>query len=519
MKRIFIYTLCALVLMFAAVTALRLARAKSFDFASYTDLPRPPQIVPDYAQIVIPPNIAPLNFVVREEAAAYCVRISSTAGEPIEVRSETPSIAIPLQPWRKLLAANAGESLLIDVFTRSADDQWQKFATIRNTIAREEIDSYLAYRLIPPIHHKWRKIGIYQRNLEDFVQTTVVENRNFGRNGCVNCHTFKQNSAQSMSFQIRSPDYGLPMMLVRDGEIRKVDTRAGKNISPASYHTWHPSGELIAFARIKPAPFEHTVGDARDVWDADSDLGVYFIDKNRVAAPPAIAAPDRRETWPSWSSDGRHLYFCSAPQVPFTKFGEVRYDLMRVSYDKDTNIWGAPEVLVAASESGLSAGEPRESPDGRWLLFCLCKYGNFPVFQPSSDLYVMDMQTREYRKLEINSPVSDSWHSWSSNGRWVAFASKRDAGLLSRVHFSYVDESGTFQRPFVLPQQDPQFYDSFLLTFNVPELVKDLVPVTRSQLGRAITSPDRIFRAEHESDIQETATAQEQAKLAPGPAE
>ncbi len=44
-----------------------------------------------------------------------------------------------------------------------------------------------------------------------------------------------------------------------------------------------------------------------------------------------IADPDRRETWPSWSADGRYLYFCSAPQLPRAQLNDVKYDLMRIS--------------------------------------------------------------------------------------------------------------------------------------------------------------------------------------------
>ena len=63
-------------------------------------------------------------------------------------------------------------------------------------------------------------------------------------------------------------------------------------------------------------PLEHTTGEHRDVWDDDSDLAVYDTDANQVLTTRDIADPDRRETWPSWSADGRTLYFCSAPQLP-----------------------------------------------------------------------------------------------------------------------------------------------------------------------------------------------------------
>ena len=93
----------------------------------------------------------------------------------------------------------------------------------------------------------------------------------------------------------------------------------------------------------------------------------------------------------------------------------------------------------------------------------------------------MDLATRRLRRLEINSDQADTWHSWSSNSRWVVFSSKRIDGLLARPHFSYVDEHGEFHKPFVLPQEDPAFYGFCLNTFNVPELMQGPVTVNEAR--------------------------------------
>jgi hypothetical protein len=97
----------------------------------------------------------------------------------------------------------------------------------------------------------------------------------------------------------------------------------------------------------------------------------------------------------------------------------------------------------------------------------------------------MDLATRQYRKLSINSEFSESWHSWSSNSRWIAFSSKRQDGLFTRTYLSHIDSEGTAHKPFVLPQQDPTYYDSLLETYSVPELVKGPVPASKSRLAHA----------------------------------
>jgi hypothetical protein len=122
----------------------------------------------------------------------------------------------------------------------------------------------------------------------------------------------------------------------------------------------------------------------------------------------------------------------------------------------------------------------------------MCDYGCFPIYQPSSDLYLMDLATREYRRLDINSEYSESWHSWSSNNRWIAFSSKRQGGLFTRTYLSYVDEEGRAHKPFVLPQRDPTYYQSLLKTYSVPELATDRVKVSRASLARAARAESSI---------------------------
>jgi hypothetical protein len=166
---------------------------------------------------------------------------------------------------------------------------------------------------------------------------------------------------------------------------------------------------------------------------------------------------------------------------------------VRVSYDIERDQWGDPEVMVSAQETGLSACQPKVSPDGRLVVFCLCKWGSFPVYQVSSDLYALDLNTRQYRRLDINSNQAESWHCWSSNGRWIVFSSKRLDGLFARPFFSYVDEQGRFYKPFLLPQQDPAFYESYLNTFNVPQLVRGPIVVTERELAQGILKPLKIL--------------------------
>ena len=171
---------------------------------------------------------------------------------------------------------------------------------------------------------------------------------------------------------------------------------------------------------------------------------------------------------------------------------------MRVPYDMEKDAWGRPEPVLTAAQTGMSISEPRASPDGRYLLFCMSAYGGFPVYQPSSDLYLMDLRSGQHRRLQCNSDASESWHCWSSNSRWIVFSSKRDNGWLARPYFSYIDAQGREHKPFLLPQKDPAFYDTWLKTYNVPELTTG--PITmprRSCCGPSIPAMRERMTRQH----------------------
>ena len=145
----------------------------------------------------------------------------------------------------------------------------------------------------------------------------------------------------------------------------------------------------------------------------------------------------------------------------------------------------------------MSVAQPRISPDGRWLYFCATRYSCWPIYDPYSDIYGIDLEQGrqtgkfEYHKLDINSDQTESIVNWSSNSKWIVFSSKRGTPLFTRPYLTHVAPDGKNSKPIVLPQEDPEFYDSFLFTYTLPTLATGPVSVSQKEIIRAITTPNK----------------------------
>ncbi len=134
---------------------------------------------------------------------------------------------------------------------------------------------------------------------------------------------------------------------------------------------------------------------------------------------------------------------------------------------------------------GVSVCHPKASPDGRFLVYTIAGYGTFPIWHTECDLEMMELGTGRIISMEpANSDRSDSYHSWSSNSRWLVFASKRGDGQYGKPFFCHIGEDGSVSKPFVLPQKDPSFYEKTLKSFNIPDLSSSSVGFGYKTIGR-----------------------------------
>jgi hypothetical protein len=449
--------------------------------STYTETGREAKIYPDYSGIAIPPNIAPLNFTIQEPGEKYVVRLNYPENGLTEIRSKNGEIRIPEREWKKILEKSIDHEISLDVFIRR-EGVWSKFSSVRNMVTPDPIDKYMVYRLIYPGYEIWYKQGIYQRNLESFEQSPVMINE-MSRHNCMNCHCFAQNDSRTFLFHMRGKISGT--IILRNGKINKVDTKTPHTISAGVYPAWHPGGRYVAFSTNEIMQFFHTISFRKvEVIDTLSNLILFDAETNTIKKFASLATRERLETFPAWSHDGRYLYFCSAGAVPERNYKQLQYDLMRVPFNQDTRDFGALETVIPASSMGKSVTYPRISPDGRYILFCFTEYGNFTTWHPDSDLYTMDIQSGQIKRLDLNSNEAESHHAWSSSGRWICFSSRRDDGFFALPYIAYFDRDGKDYKPFILPQKDPEFYKTFIECFNLPEFATSKIEINPHLMSR-----------------------------------
>jgi WD40 repeat protein len=443
---------------------------------------------PDYTGITIPPNIAPLNFMINEEGSAHLVKFSGPEGRQFEVYSKDGNILIPERKWKLMLQENKGKEIKVDIFARNSNKQWQKFSPVTWNIAIEKIDPYLSYRLLYPGYESWRELSIKQRSLVDFREHSVIENTVVDEN-CINCHAYNNGRSDDFLFHMRGTLGGT--YFYSGGKLVKTNLKTEEMANGAVYPRWHPSGKFVAFSSNKIVQRFHSANNKKvEVSDLESSLVMYDIVKNEMMNVELADKEEYMDTYPEWSPDGRYLYFCRAEQIgEVYDYREIRYNLYRVSFDQDKKIFENTEIVFDAAQINKSVSFPRISPDGKYLVLTLADYGCFPIWHKEADLWLIDLETFEPTRLELNSKCTDSYHSWSSNGKWLVFSSKRTDGLTARPYMAYIGENGNSSKPFVLPQKDPEFYNRFLKSYNIPEFSSIKIDLNPGRIRRVASAP------------------------------
>ena len=462
-----------------------------------------PAIFPDYCDVIVPCNIAPLNFMLPASEYEECIARFTTPDGTQQTYGDGVKVQIPESDWHTMLDASKGKSIKVEVWGRKGDG-WLSFTPFEIHVAKEPIDEYVSYRLIEPSYVAWSFMEIAQRNLTTFEETQIFNNEitsNDRRKGqCINCHSYQNYKTDNMIFHVRLSNAGT--VIVNDGKVSRVNLKRDYTISSGVYPAWHPTAKLIAFSTNLTRQVFHTLNPNKiEVFDEASDMILYDVETDSVQ----VVSNDSTllEVYPTWSPDGKYLYYCKSVPLPEemrdkdirTTYPKVQYNLVRRSFDLATHNFGEEELVYDAASDDKSVTLPRISPDGRWLLFALGQYGCFHSRHHDGDIVCIPLDRYNGTPLtwETASPLdfsklnskefSDSYPSWSSNGHWIMLASRRDDDNYSRVYFAYFN-NGKIGKAFLMPQEDPELHVTLLKSYNRPEFMVEPVRISVEEFSR-----------------------------------
>ena len=462
-----------------------------------------PAIFPDYCNVTVPCNIAPLNFMLPADEYQECVARYTLSNGQQQTFGDGVKVMIPEKEWRTMLEASKGKSIKVEVWGQK-DGEWLSFTPFEIHVAEEPIDEYASYRLIEPSYVAWTYMEIAQRNLTTFEESQIFNNEitmNDREKGqCINCHSYQNYKTDNMLFHVRLSNAGT--VIVDDSKVSRVNLKRDYTISGGAYPSWHPTAKLIAFAACRTRQAFHTSNPNKiEVYDEASDIILYDVEKDSVS----IVSNDSTllEVYPTWSPDGKYLYYCKSIQLPEemqgkdirTTYSKIQYNLVRRVFDVSTHAFGEEELVYDAASADKSVSLPRISPNGRYLLFALGQYGCFHSRHHDADIVCIPMDqyagnalTWETASSVDLSPVnskdySDSYPSWSSNGHWMMLASRRDDDNYSRIYFAYFN-NGKIGKAFMMPQKDPEYHTFLLKSYNRPEFMVEPVKISVKEFSK-----------------------------------
>ena len=463
----------------------------------YVDCEISPLLCPEYQDITIPVNIAPLNCKAADGGSLTLVEVSSKLGIK-RIRCHDGKLIWDVDYWKQLLQENVGDTITMTAFITDSDGICYRYKPYWMYVSPDSIDSHLAYRNIGTGYVFWLKMGLYQRCLESFDSKPIIENSGID-NACINCHSFCAQSPDKMMFHSRKFNPGTTVLW--EDKLQKYNTKIDSTISGGVYSSWNPNGYIIAMSTNKISQrFYNDLNKRIYVSDSESDIVIFNLKTETVSYSPKLRTEDL-ENFPAWSPDGKTLYYISAKKRPEGDDTDtsLRYSLLSIGYDAETDTWGDVDTLVSEKTVHGSIAYPKPSPCGRYIAFTLAKNGYFTPFNQESEIYLLDLTTMQItHPSAVNSPSTESNHNWSHSGKWLVVGSKYPEKLFTKPYFAHFNpEKGTFDKRFVLPQEDPDFYERCTANFNNADFITGEVPVSEFEIRDVVRGELKQAKAKH----------------------
>ncbi len=295
---------------------------------------------------------------------------------------------------------------------------------------------------------------------------------------CGNCHHFSKNGrifGMDVDYMNDKGGYALAptrehMLLTRkdlitwndfQNPVKRKSQGFFSKISPDGKHVISTVKEQSFFAMLSDLEFSQFFFPAQGL------LAFYSIEDRRFFPLPGADDPQYVQTCPVWSPDGKYIVFSRAKVekqlldaldgknyinvgsdvriADLNKKYQIKYNLYRVPFNNGRG--GVPEPVAGASHNGMSNYFPRFSPDGKWIVFTQCETGL--AIQPGSELYIIPAKGGNARRMQCNTDIMNSWHSWSPNSRWLVFSSKINTPY-TELFLTHIDQQGYDSTPVLL---------------------------------------------------------------------
>lgn len=256
------------------------------------------------------------------------------------------------------------------------------------------------------------------------IYVTDVENRAAARefaalsNGqCVGCHNVSPQGARIAAIE----GGGTGQVVIYDLNGRPIQ-------SPGiigSYVALSPDGQQLA------------------VSDANRDILIVDLASGSVTPLEGASDPSIAEQMPAWSPDASEIAFTRGLTSSNSWTFEGPCDIYVVPATG-----GEARPLEGASGDGFNY-YPAYSPDGRWISFTRHTTGSTTYSAPEAEIFLVPSVGGERRRLAANdaanrqalTDVSNSWPTWSLDGRMIAFTSKRNDDNYD-IFVATIDEAG-----------------------------------------------------------------------------